>query len=119
MDDSPELTEDQLWSAVADAQGTQRAELLHQLTGLLYERGNYQDAASTGEESADGFAQADLPYDEGFSRAETGMAYQKLGRQAEALSSFTTACARFRESGHEKDCAQATVRAGQCLNALD
>jgi len=118
MDDSPELTEDQLWSAVADAQGTQRAELLHQLTGLLYERGNYQDAASTGEESADGFAQADLPYDEGFSRAEAGMAYQELGRQAEALSSFTTACARFRESGHEKDCAQATVRAGQCLNAL-
>ena len=118
MDDPQDLTEDQLWSAVADAQGPQRAELLHQLTGLLYQRGNYQDAASTGEESAYGFAAANLPYDEGFSRAETGMAYQELGRQAEALSSFTTACARFRESGHEKDCAQATVRAGQCLNAL-
>jgi tetratricopeptide (TPR) repeat protein len=119
VDDSPELTEDQLWSAVADAQGPERAELLHQLTGLLYERGNYQDAASTAEESADGFAQADLPYDEGYSRAQAGVAYQELGRQTEALSSFTTACDRFRESGHEKDCAQATVRAGQCLNALD
>jgi tetratricopeptide (TPR) repeat protein len=119
VDDSPELTEDQLWSAVADAEGPERAELLHQLTGLLYERGNYQDAASTAEESADGFAQADQPYDEGYSRAQAGMAYQELGRQTEALSSFTTACDRFRESGHEKDCAQATVRAGQCLNALD
>ena len=119
MDDTHDLTEDQLWSAVAEARGPERAELLHQLTGLLYERGNYQDAASTAEESANGFAQADQPYDEGYSRAQAGVAYQELGRQTEALSSFTTACDRFRESGHERDCAQATFRAGQCLNALD
>lgn len=115
MDDSPDLTEDQLWLAVADAQGEQRAVLLHLLAVVLYERGSYQDAATTGEEAAAGFAEAKLPSAEGFSRYGAAVAYQDLDRPAEALSLFTAAGECFRLSGDEQDCALATQRAGQCL----
>ena len=57
MDDSPELSEVQLWTAVAAEQSPRRAELQRELTVAAY-----RDAASPGQEAAAVFAAANMTF---------------------------------------------------------